>query len=278
MPNGVLMLSAEIRAFKSVTLEPDPGNAGVGILKVAIIKCQQEKFLLAFFAAIFYERCFEMTQAKEEETKRLALSGIMLAMSVVLSFIKVFEWPFGGSITACSMLPVALLGYTYGVKWGLLCGTVHGILQAITGAAMSSAFAGMNAGSALAIIIIDYLFAFSAVGLSGMLKGKIKNHTAAFAIGTALAVFIRYIAHVISGFIFYRSYADWFFGEIMVNDFTAKLMQKCSPNMLGLIYSVIYNGAYMLPELILTSIAAALVISLIKPVRNEMLKTHIKKQ
>ncbi len=53
MPYGVLMLSAEIRAFEFVTLEPDPGNAGVGILKVAIIKCQQEKFLLAFFVAIF---------------------------------------------------------------------------------------------------------------------------------------------------------------------------------------------------------------------------------
>lgn len=219
-----------------------------------------------------------MTHTKAQKTKRLALSGVMLAMSVVLSFIKVFEWPFGGSITACSMLPVAVLGYTYGVKWGLLCGTVHGILQAITGAAMSSAFAGMNIGSALAIIIIDYLFAFSAVGLSGMLKGKIKNHTAAFAIGTALAVFIRYMAHIVSGYIFYKSYADWFFGEIMVNDFSAKLMQNCSPNVLGLIYSVIYNGAYMLPELILTSVAAALVISLIKPVRNEMLKTHIKKQ
>ena len=117
-----------------------------------------------------------MAQTKAQKTKRLALSGVMLAMSVVLSFIKVFEWPFGGSITACSMLPVAILGYTYGIKWGLLCGTVHGVLQAITGATVTSAFAGMNIGSALAIIVIDYLFAFAAVGLSGMLKGKIKNH------------------------------------------------------------------------------------------------------
>ena len=218
-----------------------------------------------------------MTRSKTEKTKRLALSGIMLAMSVVLSFIKVFEWPFGGSITACSMLPIAILGYTYGVKWGLLCGTVHGILQAITGATMSSAFAGMNAGSAAAIVVIDYLIAFSAIGLSGMFKGKIKKHTAAFTIGTAIAVFMRYIAHVVSGYIFYKSYADWFFGEVMVNDFSASLMKNCSPNVLGIVYSVIYNGAYMLPELILTSTAAALVISLIKPVRQEMLRPHNKK-
>ncbi len=218
-----------------------------------------------------------MTQAKAEKTKRLALSGIMLAMSVVLSFIKVFEWPFGGSITACSMLPVALLGYTYGVKWGMLCGAVYGVLQAITGAAMSSAFAGMDAGSAAVIILTDYIVAFSAVGLSGMFKGKIKNHTAAFGIGTAVAVFIRYIAHVISGYIFYRSYADWFFGEVMVNDFSAMLTEKCSPDLLGLIYSVIYNASYMLPELIMTAAAAAIVISAIKPVRREMLRTKAKK-
>ena len=218
-----------------------------------------------------------MTQAKTQQTKRLALSGVLLAMSVVLSFIKVFEWPFGGSITACSMLPIAILGYTSGLKWGLLCGTVHGIMQAITGATVTSAFAGMNAGSAIAIIIIDYIIAFAASGLSGMLKGKLQNHSAAFTLGTAIAIFLRYIAHVVSGYIFYKSYADWFFGEVMVNNFSASLMEKCSPNMLGIIYSVIYNGAYMLPELILTCIAAALVISLIKPVRSEMIKSHIKK-
>ena len=219
-----------------------------------------------------------MTHSQTEKTKRLALSGIMLAMSVVLSFIKVFEWPFGGSITACSMLPVAILGYTYGIKWGLLCGTVHGVLQAITGATMSSAFAGMNIGSAAAIILIDYLFAFAAVGLSGMFKGRIKNHTTAFTLGTAVAVFIRYTAHVASGYIFYSSYADWFFSDVMSNSFSAMLTEKCSPNTLGIIYSVIYNGAYMLPELILTAAAAALVISVIKPVKREMLKPHTKKQ
>ena len=218
-----------------------------------------------------------MTQLHTQKTKRLALSGILLAMSVVLSFIKVFEWPFGGSITACSMLPISIIGYTYGVKWGLLCGTVYGILQAITGATMSSAFAGMGAGSVIVIIAIDYLFAFSVTGLSGILKGKIKNHTIAFTIGTAIAVFIRYIAHVASGYIFYKSYADWFFGEIMVNDFSASLMKTCSPNVLGFIYSAIYNAAYMLPELLLTATAAALVISLIKPIRQEMIKTHNKK-
>lgn len=210
---------------------------------------------------------------RTEKTKRLALSGILIAMATVLSFIKVFEWPFGGSITAASMLPLAMLGYTYGVRWGLAVGLVHGVIQAITGATMSSAFAGQNAGAVVAICLIDYFIAFSVIGLSGMFKGKIKNHTVSFALGTAVAVFIRYICHVASGYIFYKSYADWFFGEVMANDFSAMLMEKCSPNLLGLIYSVIYNAAYMMPELAITTVCAVLVITLIPPVRREMIKS-----
>ena len=211
---------------------------------------------------------------RTEKTKRLALSGILIAMATVLSFIKVFEWPFGGSITAASMLPLAMLGYTYGVKWGLAVGLVHGVIQAITGATMSSAFVGQNAGAVVAICLIDYFIAFSVTGLSGMLKGKIKNHTVGFALGTAVAVFLRYICHVTSGYIFYKSYADWFFGEVMVNDFSAMLMEKCSPNFLGFIYSVIYNAAYMLPELLITTVCAVLVITLVPPVKREMIKTR----
>lgn len=207
---------------------------------------------------------------RTEKTKRLALSGIMLALATVLSFIKVFEWPFGGSITACSMLPVAMLGYTYGPKWGLISGLVHGVLQAVLGATVSHAFAGQNAVSIVAILIIDYLVAYSVVGLSGIFKGRIKNHSVSFALGTGFAVFLRYVAHVTSGYIFFRSYAQWFFGEVMANDFSAMLINKCNPETLGLIYSAVYNAAYMLPELIITALAAVLVITFIKPVKHEM--------
>ncbi|MBQ5825645.1 MAG: energy-coupled thiamine transporter ThiT [Clostridia bacterium] len=211
---------------------------------------------------------------RTEKTKQLALSGVMLALATVLSFIKVFEWPFGGSITACSMLPIAILSYTYGVRWGLVSGLVHGVLQAVLGATMSQAFAGQGAVNVILILILDYFVAFSVVGAAGMLKNKLKNHTLAFALGTAVAVFMRYVVHVVSGYIFYRSYAEWFFGEVMVGDFSAMLMEKCNPELLGLIYSVIYNAAYMLPELLLTAVAAGLVISLIKPVRQEMLRNR----
>lgn len=211
---------------------------------------------------------------RSEKTKRLTLSGVLIALGTVLSLLTIFKWPWGGSITVCSMLPLAVLGYTYGVKWGLLSGFVYGVLQALLGATMSQAFAGMDAGSTVAILCLDYLLAFSVIGLSGMFKGKIKNHTVALVIGTIVAVLARYLVHTISGYIFYASYADWFFGEAFVNDFSAAIVATCSPKMLGLVYSIIYNGCYMIPEVFITAIPAAIVINAVPPIRREMTKSR----
>ncbi len=270
------MLSAESRACEPVTLEPDPGNAGVGILKVAKFIRQQEKFLLAFFVANFLKgRVFmSTTLTRTEKTKRLTLSGVLIALGTVLSLLIVFKWPWGGSITVCSMLPLAVLGYTYGVKWGLLCGFVYGVLQALLGATMSQAFAGMNAGSTVAILCLDYLLAFSVIGLAGMFKGKINNHAVALVLGTVVAVLARYLVHTISGYIFYASYADWFFGEAFVNSFSAAIVEICPPKMLGLVYSIIYNGCYMIPEVFITAIPAAILFTAVPPIRREMIKTR----
>lgn len=211
---------------------------------------------------------------RSEKTKRLTLSGVLIALGTVLSLLTIFKWPWGGSITVCSMLPLAVLGYTYGVKWGLLSGFVYGVLQALLGATMSQAFAGMDAGSTIAILCLDYLLAFSVIGISGMFKGKIKNHTVALVIGTIVAVLARYLVHTISGYIFYASYADWFFGEAFVNDFSAAIVATCSPKMLGLVYSIIYNGCYMIPEVFITAIPAAIVITAVPPIRHEMTKSR----
>lgn len=211
---------------------------------------------------------------RNEKTKRLTLSGVLIALGTVLSLLIVFKWPWGGSITVCSMLPLAVLGYIYGVRWGLLSGFVYGVLQALLGATMSQAFAGMDAGSTVAILCLDYFLAFSVIGLSGMFKGIIKNHTAALVAGTAVAVLARYLVHIASGYIFYASYADWFFGEAFVNSFSAAIVEACSPKMLGLVYSIIYNGCYMIPELFITVIPAAVVITAIPPIRREMTKTR----
>ena len=76
-----------------------------------------------------------------KKTLRLVTSGVLIGLATVLSVIKVFALPFGGSVTLFSMVPILVLGYMYGVKWGLLSGGVYGLLQMILGATMSQAFA-----------------------------------------------------------------------------------------------------------------------------------------
>ncbi|MBQ9552128.1 MAG: energy-coupled thiamine transporter ThiT [Clostridia bacterium] len=209
-----------------------------------------------------------------EKTKRLALTGVMLALAVILSFLKVFEAPFGGSVTACSMLPIMVIGYTYGVKWGMLTGVVDGVLQAIFGATMTGAYASQNVVGILLITCIDYLLAFSVIGLAGLFKNKVKNPTASFSFGIAAASLLRLLCHFTSGCILYGQWASWFFEEQFVNSFSQKLLATGSEKLIIVMYSLIYNAAYMIPETVVTVVAGALLISLVPPVRREMTRSN----
>lgn len=207
----------------------------------------------------------------DKKTQRLTISAIFIALSTVLSFLGVARLPYGGEITPLSMLPMVMLAYMFGVKWGAVCGVAYGALQAIFGAAMSAAFAGQKVAAVFGILAFDYLIAYTSLAFAGIFKGKIKNHAVAFALGTFLATLLRYIAHIVSGCIFFGSYAQWFFTQESTASFGAEVLEKYSGGGLILLYSTIYNGTYMLPEIILTTIAAALIITFVKPIRREMI-------
>ena len=205
-----------------------------------------------------------------KKTQRLTVSAIFIALSTVLSFLGIARLPYGGEITPLSMLPIVMLAYMFGVKWGAVCGAAYGILQAIFGATLSAAFAGQSIGAVLGIIFFDYLIAFTALSLAGLFKGKIKNHTVAFTLGTLIATLFRYIAHIVSGCIFFGSYAAGFFAQESTSGFGTEVLEKFSGTRLIIIYSTIYNGTYMVPEIVLTTVAAAFLIALVKPVRKEL--------
>ena len=70
---------------------------------------------------------------KKNSVVRLTESGILLAFAIVLSFVKLVDLLFGGSITACSMLPIALIAYLHGTAWGLLSAFAFSLVQLLDG-------------------------------------------------------------------------------------------------------------------------------------------------
>ncbi len=192
---------------------------------------------------------------KNKQTQKLIESGLLIALATILSFIKVFELIYGGSITAVSMLPIALLAYRYGVKWGLLSGFAYGVLQLTIGS-FGSAFKGLTPAAVIAVILIDYILAFSALGLGGIMKGKLKKGGVGLALAVLIGGIARYVMHIISGYFVFGDYAEWFFTDVMKG---TNITDTFSGNALSFVYSVVYNGLYMIPEIIVTIIAGVIV-------------------
>lgn len=188
--------------------------------------------------------------------RRLTESGMLIALAVILSLLKVYNLPYGGSITLCSMLPIIVIGYRYGSRWGLLSGLVYGVLQMMLGA-VEGVFKGTGIGIVLCVILFDYLIAFAVLGLGGMFKGKIRSTSAALALGTIVVSFLRLAAHFISGYLFFGSYAELVFlsgGVHPWSDHTLKILRNPSCGD----YSLFYNASYMIPEMIITAAVAAI--------------------
>lgn len=159
---------------------------------------------------------------KSTSTKMLTEAGVMIAAAQILSYIKIFEAPYGGSVTAGSMIPIIVFSLRWGAKYGLLAGTAYGILQFLLGGTIYSYH--------IISILFDYVVAFGLLGLAGLFRTNVKG----VFTGTCLSLFGRFICHVISGVIVWASYAP--------------------SGMDPLYYSVVYNGSYLLPELAITLI------------------------
>ncbi len=214
-----------------------------------------------------------MSQTKFN-TQRLTTSAVMIALAVILAMvcavIPFLNLPFGGGFTVASMLPIVIIAYMYGAKWGFFTASVYSALQIIMdlylgkGSTIMALFMPnseefMGYGAAVAILIIDYLVAYTLLGFGGAFRKLIKNKTLSLACGAALALSLRYIAHIISGWIFYGAWAEWFFTQEGFYSIGGWILNSFSGQGLAFVYSVFYNGLYMIPEIIITVIAAVAV-------------------
>ena len=169
-------------------------------------------------------------------TKQLVFSALAMALSLVTSFFKFLELPMGGSITLFSMFFITLIGYWYGAKIGVITAIAYGLLQFVIDPVFYTPVQ----------MIVDYPLAFGALGLSGIFSNK-KN---GLIKGYITGVLGRYFFSFLSGLIFFASYAE-------------------GSGMSAPVYSLTYNGMYIIPEAIIT------VILLVVPSISRAL-THVK--
>ncbi len=206
---------------------------------------------------------------KKKNLYWLVESAVMIALAAVLEWVSkmiIPEMPFGGQITIVSMLPVVLVGWKYGIGKGLITGGVYSLVQMALGVKTISAmilpssddYLG-SVGNIILMFIFDYILAYTVLGLAAMYKKVIKNDAVSLPLGAFTVLLLRYICHIVSGYILFGAWAEWFFsqegfyawGEVILNTF--------SGNALSLVYSIIYNAFYMVPEIIITTIVAVVV-------------------
>ena len=204
-----------------------------------------------------------------QKTKRLTVSAIMLATAVILALISspIPPLPFGGSFTIASMLPIVLIAYMYGTKWGLFSAFTYAVIQIIMdlmlgkGSTLLAYFLPnsedfMGFGVAIGILLLDYFVAYTVLGLGGVLRNKM-HKVPAIILGVLIALGARYAVHIGSGYLFFGSWAEWFFTQEGFYAIGNVILNAFSGQMLAIVYSIFYNGLYMIPEIVITAICAS---------------------
>ena len=174
-----------------------------------------------------------------KSTRRLVESAVMLAIGTVLSMLTFAgPWVYGGGVTVCSMLPLVIVAHRHGTRWGLFTALTYGILQMMLG--LNNVQYATSFVMAIGIILLDYVLAFGVIGLSAMFNRVITQRAASIVAGIVFTFILRFACHFLSGWIIWE--ALW-------------------PNELGWaapVWSLAYNASYMLPEIGITAVVAAL--------------------
>jgi len=147
-------------------------------------------------------------------------SAIMIALAVILSFVKVWSMPQGGTVSL-TMIPLFILAFRRGATAGIISGIIYGAISIIFDGVIYHPMS----------ILLDYTLAYGVLGVSGFFK----KNCLGIILGTTTGVLLRYLCSLLSGAILFADYAP----------------KGQNP----WIYSLIYNATYMVPELIICVIA-----------------------
>ena len=193
-------------------------NAEGGLTAAGYVLCIAAGIILFAAALIFAGR---ISEKKKMGTRQLVFCAMAMALAFITSYLKLFNMPWGGSVTLCSMLFIVLVANWYGPKTGVLVGLAYGILQFIQEPYVLSFFQ----------VCCDYILAFAALGVAGFFAkskhGLLKGYIA--------AVIARGAFHALGGYLYWMDY--------MPDNF---------PKALTSVYPIVYNYSYLLAEGIIT--------------------------
>lgn len=178
-----------------------------------------------------------MKEKRKKSIYKLTISAVFISLSTVLSMVKVYEPPLGGGVTLFSMLPVIMISCMFGIKWGLGVSFVYALGQMFISFGEVCSW-GLTPLTLVMTFLIDYILAYFVLGFGGIFA---KKGYVGMCIGTALAVFLRFICHFITGVFIFDIWCEW--DNVWL-------------------YSLLYNGGYMLPEIVITTIGAVLLFKL----------------
>lgn len=172
---------------------------------------------------------------KNKKLLMLMEIAIFAAIALVLDQLSFKLWPQGGSISLV-MVPIACMALRWGLQAGLTTGLIVGVLQMAFGAYILH---WLQAA-------IDYGIAFTVVGFIALVRKPVlaaiearqmKKLAGYIVLGTVIGGMLRYVAHSVAGAVFFAEYA----GDQNV-----------------WLYTIVYNGTYMIPAIIFTAIVAVL--------------------
>lgn len=184
------------------------------------------------------EKAVKMETLRLRKTRILVECGILIAMATVLGFIPIFQLPMGGSITLCSTMPLVVLSFRHGWKWGMISALAFGGIQMMLG--FKNVLYAPTLLSQIGCALLDYLLAYMAVGFACIFSLGFSSPAARVVAGTVISGLLRYFCSFLSGILIWGGYAP-----------------EGTPVWL---YSLTYNGSFMVPEIILTTIASVLVL------------------
>lgn len=169
----------------------------------------------------------------------LVESAILIAIGTVLSNppFKI-DFPLGGGLTLCSMLPLVLISWRWGCGRGLIAGLAYSLLQLVFG--LDNVQYATSALMAAGIVLLDYIVPYTVLGLAGMFKGRLKEPRLGLVLGIVVTFILRFLCHFITGW--------WIWDALWPNEF----------GLPAPLYSIAYNGCYMVGEMVLSSVAAVL--------------------